>query len=60
MAVHGLVDAAAAKALIGKPDLEQMVESFKEKGYVIHVGYDDDLPYANGVGGRIQPIAIAS
>eukprot|EP00959_Pyramimonas_sp_CCMP1952_P254855 5323006-Pyramimonas_sp.AAC.1 len=60
MADHGLVDAAAAQALIGKPDLELVVRAFQEKGYATRVSYDDDLPRVNGVGGWVAPIARAS
>ncbi|CAK0804303.1 unnamed protein product, partial [Prorocentrum cordatum] len=59
MADQALVDTAAAQALIGVPDLKHLKSAFKEKGFKVHVRYQDDLPFASGVGGRVRPVAKA-
>eukprot|EP00959_Pyramimonas_sp_CCMP1952_P045077 941432-Pyramimonas_sp.AAC.1 len=46
-------------ALIGKPDLDDLIKVFEKRGYRVHAVKDCPLPTANGVGGKVDPIGMA-
>ncbi|CAK0800210.1 unnamed protein product, partial [Prorocentrum cordatum] len=57
---YALVDTAAGQALIGTPDIDKLKAAFKKKGFEIHFVDTDEVPTANGVGGKVKPVGVAA
>eukprot|EP00959_Pyramimonas_sp_CCMP1952_P360432 7547915-Pyramimonas_sp.AAC.1 len=57
---HALVDTAAGQALIGTPDVKNLVEAFRKRGYFVFVDWTPlDGRKASGIGGLAKTVGRA-